>query len=71
MLGILLYGEPGCGKTAFIKSLMNLTGRHGIDIKLNGNFDFKKLKELIMSDKIDDSLIIPQDKIIFLKILIL
>ena len=61
-LGILLYGEPGCGKTSFIKSLMNYTGRHGLDIKLENNFDFKKLKNLIMSDQIDETLIIPQDK---------
>lgn len=61
-LGILLYGEPGCGKTSFIKSLMNYTQRHGLDIKLQSNFDFKQLKDMIMSDKINDTLIIPQNK---------
>lgn len=59
-LGLLLHGNPGCGKTSFIKALMNLTGRHGINIKLNNHFDMKKLKEVIFDDEICDGLIIPQ-----------
>ncbi len=61
-LGFLIWGKPGCGKTGFIKALMNLTGRHGITIKLNDKFDLKKLKEVIYDEEISDSLIIPQDK---------
>lgn len=61
-LGILLYGEPGCGKTRFIKQLMNHTGRHGIDIKLNDTFDFTKLKDIIYNEEIEDEYVIPQNK---------
>ena len=61
-LGILLYGEPGCGKTRFIKQLMNHTKRHGIDIKLADNFDFNELKDIIYNEEIDYNYIIPQDQ---------
>jgi ATP-dependent 26S proteasome regulatory subunit len=61
-LGILLYGQPGCGKTRFIKQLLNHTKRHGIDIKLNNEFDFTELKNIIHNEKISDEYIIPQDK---------
>ncbi len=61
-LGILLYGEPGCGKTRFIKQLMNYTKRHGIDIKLTDNFDFNDLKNIIYNEEIDYDYIIPQDQ---------
>jgi|SaaInlStandDraft_6_1057023.scaffolds.fasta_scaffold03807_10 hypothetical protein len=61
-LGILLYGEPGCGKTRFIKQLLNYTNRHAIDIKLNDNFDFNILKRIINEESIGDNYIIPQDK---------
>lgn len=60
-LGFLLWGEPGCGKTGFIKALMNLTKRHGISIKLNKNFNMNKLREVIYDDEINDEIIIPQD----------
>ena len=61
-LGFLIWGNPGCGKTGFIKALMNLTKRNGITIKLNDKFDLQKLKEIIYDDEITDDLIIPQDK---------
>lgn len=61
-MGILLYGLPGCGKTRFIKQLMNYTGRHGIDIKLNDNIDFTELKKIIYDDRIGENYIIPQEK---------
>lgn len=60
-LGFLLWGEPGCGKTGFIKALMNLTKRHGISVKLNNNFNMNKLREIIFEDELSDSLIIPQE----------
>lgn len=61
-LGILLSGEPGCGKTSFIKSLMNYTKRHCIEVKLNDEFDFSDLKDIIYDEKIDDDIIVPQNK---------
>ena len=61
-LGILLYGEPGCGKTRFIKQLINYTGRHALDIKLNDSFNFVKLKNIIYKEEIKQDYIIPQDK---------
>jgi ATP-dependent Zn protease len=61
-LGILLYGEPGCGKTRFIKQLMNYTGRHGIDIKLNDQMNFQELYSIIFKEEINDEYIIPQNQ---------
>lgn len=61
-LGILLYGEPGCGKTRFIKQLMNYTGRHGIDIKLNDQMNFQELYSVIFKEEINDDYIIPQNQ---------
>ena len=42
-LGILLYGEPGCGKTSFIKALVNHTERSVVTINLS---KVKSLTEL-------------------------
>ena len=61
-LGILLSGKPGCGKTSFIKALMNYTKRHCIEIKLNDNFDFSLLKDIIYNDEISNEIVIPQEK---------
>jgi hypothetical protein len=61
-LGFLIWGKPGCGKTGFIKALMNLTKRHGISIKLNDKFNLSYLKTIIHDDEICDNLIIQQNK---------
>jgi len=61
-LGILLYGEPGCGKTRFIKQLMNHTGRHAIDIKMNDSMQFQDLYNIIFKEEINDEYIIPQEE---------
>jgi SpoVK/Ycf46/Vps4 family AAA+-type ATPase len=61
-LGFLLWGEPGCGKTGFIKALMNKTKRHGISIKLNNKFDLNKLRQILYNEEITDELCIPLDK---------
>ena len=60
-LGFLLWGKPGCGKTGFIKALMNHTGRHAINIKLNNKFDMNRLREVIFEEEIA-GFKIPQDK---------
>ena len=58
-LGILLYGEPGCGKTRFIKQLMNHTKRHCIDIKLTDTMCYKDLCNILLKEEIDTELMIP------------
>ena len=58
-LGILLWGKPGCGKTGFIKALMNHTKRNAITVKLNNKFNLTKLKKIIYNDEINDELVIP------------
>lgn len=61
-LGILLYGDPGCGKTRFIKQLINYTKRHAIDIKLSDKINFNALKTILLNEEIDEDYIIPQDE---------
>ena len=58
-LGILLYGEPGCGKTRFIKQLMNHTKRHCIDIKLTDTMCYKDLCNILLKEEIDNEIMIP------------
>ena len=58
-LGILLYGEPGCGKTRFIKQLMNHTKRHCIDIKLTDTMCYKDLCNIMLKEEIDNEILIP------------
>ena len=41
---------------------MNHTQRHGIDIKLNDEFNFERLKSIIYNEEIEDEYIIPQSK---------
>jgi ATP-dependent 26S proteasome regulatory subunit len=64
-LGILLWGDPGCGKTGFIKALANhdkCHDKHIINIKLSSKFDLTQLNKIIFSDQISRDLIIPLDK---------
>lgn len=61
-LGILLHGIPGCGKTSFIKALAKKTNRHIIDIKLTNNINLSELKQLFLNEKLEDDLIIPINK---------
>lgn len=61
-LGILLHGVPGCGKTSFIKALAKKTQRHIIDIKLNDSINLTELKQLFLDEELDDNIIIPIEK---------
>jgi ATP-dependent 26S proteasome regulatory subunit len=64
-LGILLWGDPGCGKTGFIKALANhdkCHDKHIINIKLSSKFDLTQLNKIIFSDQISRDLIIPLNK---------
>ena len=61
-LGIMLYGEPGCGKTRFIKQLANHTKRHLIDIKMNDYTTQQDLYNIMCREEIGENYIIPIDK---------
>ena len=61
-LGILLYGDPGCGKTRFIKQLLNHTKRHGICVNLGEISEFKDLNNIIFNEELDDKYVIPQEQ---------
>lgn len=61
-IGLLLEGDPGCGKTSFIKSTANLTGYHILNFKLCEQFDFKELERIIFNEQISKDIIIPLNK---------
>lgn len=44
---MLLYGEPGCGKTSFIKAISQYTGRSIMYCKLSQISDFNSLLQVI------------------------
>ncbi len=64
-IGFLLHGDPGCGKTSFIKSILNKTKYHAININLSNNFNLNLLKKLMNDDKVGN-LIIPKNKRIYI-----
>ncbi len=68
-LGILLYGEPGCGKTSFIKMIANLTQRHIVIISLGQLFKHDNcidmLRDIIFSDKLGD-IDVPMNKRLYI-----
>ena len=60
-LGILMHGEPGCGKTSCIKAISNITNRHIVEVNL------KKIKtcsdfEKIFNENTMNGDYIPHDK---------
>ena len=61
-LGIMLYGEPGCGKTRFIKQMANRTKRHIIDIKMSDLTTPQDLYSIMCKEEIGEKYIIPTNK---------
>jgi len=61
MFGLLLYGEPGCGKTSTIKAIANYTKRHVVQIDLSKIKTCQELINVFYSKKINDYHI-PVDK---------
>lgn len=52
-LGFLLSGDPGCGKTSFIKAVANDTNRHIINIRLDKDMTVQQLHNLFNNTKIN------------------
>jgi SpoVK/Ycf46/Vps4 family AAA+-type ATPase len=61
-LGFLLFGDPGTGKSSFIKAVANKTNYHIINIKLSKNFDFQHLHKILFNESITHNLMIPLNK---------
>lgn len=51
-LGFLLHGDPGCGKTSFIKALAHTTNRHIVNLKLSKFTTTAQLMDLMYSGSI-------------------
>lgn len=60
-LGLLLYGEPGCGKTSFIKALSSYTNRHILDINLRKIETCGEFYKLFTNEMLNDTYV-PIDK---------
>ncbi len=50
--GVLLHGDPGCGKTSMIKAISNLTQRHIINLSLHAFTTKTQLHNLFYDSKI-------------------
>jgi len=51
-LGLMLYGDPGCGKTSTIKALAKVLDRHIVNIQLSHIQTNTQLKKLFYDDKL-------------------
>jgi chaperone BCS1 len=66
-LGILMYGEPGCGKTSCIKALSNMTNRHIVEVDLKKIKTCEEFQKIFNSDNMDGTFIPHDKKIIVLE----
>lgn len=66
-LGLLFYGDPGCGKTSAIKAIAHDLGYHIIEINLGRIKTCRELKEVFFADTINDIYIPNSKKLIVLE----
>ena len=64
-LGLLLHGDPGCGKTSIIKATLEYTKKHAFVIPLNRVKTCGELENIFYSENIDD-INIPINKRIYI-----
>merc|ERR1711971_651101 len=53
MFGLLLHGEPGCGKTSTIKAIANMTQRHIVSVPLKNVQNMNELYQVFYGEKIN------------------
>jgi len=61
MFGLLLHGEPGCGKTSTIKAIANMTQRHIVSVPLKNVKTISDLYNALYGGKINKTSI-PMNK---------
>jgi hypothetical protein len=72
--GLLIHGEPGCGKTSMCKVIANMTKRHIVNISLNPYTTKRQLHNLFFDERIQiekpggmhENLVIPIDKRVYI-----
>ena len=65
MFGLLLHGEPGCGKTSTIKAIANMTQRHIVSVPLKNIKKMSDLYQALYGGKINKASI-PMDKRLYI-----
>ena len=66
-LGMLFHGEPGCGKSSFIKAVANHFHRHIVNVNLSSIHSIDELEQVFHMDKYNDIDLNYDKKIILLE----
>lgn len=72
--GLLIHGEPGCGKTSLCKAISHMTSRHIINLSLHQYTTKRQLHNLFFEERIqiekpggmNEFLVLPIDKRIYI-----